>query len=219
VLADLLKPGAVEGVEVITLAMHVDYFNAQWKDPFSSPKLTHRQEIYAATLRGAEVYTPQLIVDGVTQFPGGNRERALAAIRNAAAQSRKGAISLKVNPPKAEGKKLTVVVSLGALPAVTPTDTAEVWVGITEDDLDSQVSAGENKGKRLPHVAVVREWQLAGRLPLDRPTAFDRTGELPLGEDWNREKLKVVVMVQERRTRRILGVATQAVEAAAKTAR
>lgn len=208
VLADLVKAGAVDGADVVGLAMHVDYFNNPWKDPFSSPKFTHRQEIYAATLAGAGVYTPQMIVDGVNQFPGGNRERAIAAVREAAGRGQKGEVTLKVPEPKAGDKTLTAVVSLGALPAVTPTDVAEVWVAVTEDDVTSAVAAGENKGKRLAHVAVVREWQLAGRIPLDRPTAFDRTGELPLNPDWKRDNLRVVVMVQERASRRVLALAT-----------
>jgi hypothetical protein len=44
-LADLAKPDAVDGVQVIPLAMHVDYFNdLGWADPFSAAKFSDRQQ-------------------------------------------------------------------------------------------------------------------------------------------------------------------------------
>ncbi len=48
------------------------------------------------------------------------------------------------------------------IPAVSPGDTAEVMLAITENDLHSQVSRGENAGRTLRHIAVVRQLKVLG---------------------------------------------------------
>src|SRR5919109_268464 len=63
----------VDGVRVIGLSEHVDYWDRLgWKDPFSSRRFTDRQRRYAWVLGGGDrIYTPQMIVDGRTEFIGG----------------------------------------------------------------------------------------------------------------------------------------------------
>ena len=73
------------------------------------------------------------------------------------------------------------------MPAVTPGDEAEVFMAVTEDDLQSDVARGENARQHLSHTGVVREWQLTGKVAADRTPAFDRTGEVILKEGWRRE--------------------------------
>jgi hypothetical protein len=76
----------IEGVQVIALSKHVDYWNHEgWKDPFSSAEFTHRQAEYARAFGDKDgVYTPQMIVDGRIQFVGSQSKTALQAIANAA---------------------------------------------------------------------------------------------------------------------------------------
>src|SRR6516165_10622564 len=66
-LGRLRQETLVEGVEVIPLGLHVDYWNHQgWIDRFSSASYTERQRTYAEKLHIAETYTPQMVVDGAT---------------------------------------------------------------------------------------------------------------------------------------------------------
>src|SRR5215210_6027373 len=47
--------------EIITLALHVDYWNnLGWKDEYSSPLFSQRQTVYAQRLRLDSTYTPQM---------------------------------------------------------------------------------------------------------------------------------------------------------------
>src|ERR1035438_8936724 len=65
----------VAGTEIIAIEEHVDYWNHDgWVDPFSSAEWTQRQAVYTA-LSKKDVYTPELVVDGQSQFVG-NDERA-----------------------------------------------------------------------------------------------------------------------------------------------
>src|SRR5580658_8582882 len=70
--------------QVIVLSEHVDYWDHQgWKDPFSSPVFTERQESYARAFGIDGPYTPQMVVDGKAQFTGGDVRRAVDEINKA----------------------------------------------------------------------------------------------------------------------------------------
>src|SRR5580700_1967772 len=67
--------------QVIVLSEHVDYWDRLgWKDRFSSPAFTERQEVYAKEFGLDSPYTPQMVVDGAAQFTGGDTRRAALEI-------------------------------------------------------------------------------------------------------------------------------------------
>src|SRR5450755_3698233 len=66
---------------VIVLSFHVDYWNnLGWKDPFSSKAFTERQYNYASAIH-AEVYTPQLVINGQSEMVGSNESKISAVIK------------------------------------------------------------------------------------------------------------------------------------------
>ena len=55
----------VEGVEVLPLAFHVDYWNTLgWVDHFSKAAYSQRQRDYVKVLHIDQTYTPQMFIDG-----------------------------------------------------------------------------------------------------------------------------------------------------------
>ena len=85
-LTRLAADQPIPGVLVVPLSLHVDYWNhLGWKDPFSSPQYTARQGTYARRFGSAGgVYTPQMVVDGRTEFVGSDERAARRAIGESA---------------------------------------------------------------------------------------------------------------------------------------
>jgi hypothetical protein len=85
---------------------------------------------------------------------------------------------------------------------------SEILLGVTESGLVTPVFGGENSGRELRHAAVVRSLTSLGRLDPRRPGECSGVAQLNLRQDWNRANLKLVLFVQDRVTRRILGAAS-----------
>jgi hypothetical protein len=199
----------VAGVEIIALEEHVDYWNHDgWVDPYSASQWTERQQNYV-TLIKQDAYTPELVVDGRSQFVGNNPQQAAAEIEKAAAIA-KAPISITA-AAEATGRR-RFKVSVGKLAEGSGGDVAEVWLAITEDGLSSPVSRGENAGHVLQHVATLRSLQKIGVADAGVAAAFTGEKEIKLNSHWNVEHVHVTVFVQKRKSREILGAASIAVK-------
>ena len=206
VLSKLDKIQPIPGVEIIALGEHVDYWNRLgWIDPYSSADFSRRQSIYSDAFNQDGVYTPQMIVDGREEFAGGNMDRARAAIAKAA-QSPKASVQVQAseNSNAANHGVVKLSIHVRDLPRLTDGDSAEVLLAITENNLRSEVSRGENAGRYLRHSAVVRELTVLGDT---NGQSFDAEPRVDLANGWQRDNLRAVAFIQERGRRRILGAA------------
>jgi hypothetical protein len=84
----------------------------------------------------------------------------------------------------------------------------DVYLAVTEKELESQVLGGENAGRRLRHAPVVRSFGIIGRIDPNGSSVGQITNTLRLPHEWKRENLRAVVFVQEHDTLRITGAAT-----------
>jgi hypothetical protein len=208
VLSKLDKMQPIQGVEVIALGEHVDYWNRLgWTDPYSSEDFSRRQSRYSDAFNQNSVYTPQMIVDGRDEFAGGNMERARTAIAKAA-QAPKANIQLasSQNSEATNSRAVKLSLHVSDLPRLTAGDTAEVLLAITENNLRSEVSRGENGGRYLRHSAVVRQLTGLGEIGGSQ-NSFAAEPTVNLDNGWQRDNLRAVAFVQERGTRRVLGAA------------
>ena len=192
-----LAEASVDGALVVPLGEHVDYWDRLgWRDRFSSAALTERQQQYAIRFGGDGPYTPQLVVDGRDECVGSDAASARRAIAKAAAAPH-GTLTIAV----VDGR---VRLSAVNLPQKAD-ERANIVVAITEDGLRSDVTRGENRGRRLTHVAVVRQLGVVGEAA--GATAFVER-PLPVTSEWRREALHIVAFVQQRRAGAVLAAAT-----------
>ncbi|HTU32760.1 MAG TPA: DUF1223 domain-containing protein [Candidatus Acidoferrum sp.] len=208
-LAHLQRTQPVPGADIIALEEHVDYWNnLGWKDPFSSSLFTERQNDYAYFFRTSGPYTPQMVVDGKAQFVGSDEHAALAAIAKAAGAP-KIPVELTQIPDSAAASdnsgNLHLRVRFGPVGNWRHGELARVILVITEDDLSSDVTRGENAGNQLVHRAVVRNFETLGRL--DATGSFEAQPQVNLAESWKRENLRIIAFVQDRSSRDVLGAA------------
>ncbi|MCD9187922.1 MAG: DUF1223 domain-containing protein [Pyrinomonadaceae bacterium] len=181
--------------EVVTLAFHVDYWDyIGWKDVFASPLFTKRQEIYSQKLKLDSTYTPQMIVDGKTQFVGSDAGKAANAIVNAAKDEK---AKVEILP---ENNKFRIKIS-----DIPKHENATVYLAISENNLASSVKNGENSGRKLEHSSVVRELKAIGNIAPEQ-SGFENESVVEISKNWKKEDVKLVVFVQENESRKIIGV-------------
>jgi hypothetical protein len=205
-LARMDETQPVEGAEVIALAQHVDYWNyLGWSDPFSSHEFSERQGEYARAFGRDGVYTPQMVVDGRAEFPGGSSDRAFDAIAQAAREP-KAEVLLSCADARADADApVRLKLSVEKLPKLTDGDAADVLLAVTEGGLSSDVARGENAGRKLAHIGVVRRLTKLGELGAG---AFSTETDVTIEKGWRRENLRAVVILQERASRRVVGAAS-----------
>jgi hypothetical protein len=206
VLTDLVTEQPLDGVQVIALGEHVDYWNyLGWTDRFSSAALTQRQKDYQTSVFSpTPVYTPQLIVDGHLQSIGSDRAAVQRALRRAASET-KAQVRLAVGEPQAGRVSATIAFAPSA--DMTLGLPADVLVAVVEDGLVTDVPRGENRGRTLEHNAVVRRIGTVGEIAHGNGDAR-LTTSIVLAEDWQTERLRIIAFVQERDSRRIIGAAS-----------
>jgi len=134
--------------DILALDFHVTYWDRLgWKDPYSLPQATQRQQRYAALLGRDGVYTPQLVAGGRHQAVGSDRAEVLAAITAAAADG--STVPLQVRRDAA-GLVLDAGAGRGA--------GTLLLVGFDR----ARIAGGENGGRTLTEVNIVRSIATVG---------------------------------------------------------
>jgi hypothetical protein len=183
----------VSTAEIIPLAFHVDYWdNLGWKDKFSSAVYSRRQELYVSRFGLTSSYTPEMVVDGQSEFVGNDTGKASKKISEAASDQ-KGDVLLSV-------KGDTVSVSVSGLPEHHP---STVFLAISEDGITSIVKGGENGGQTFNHSSVVRSLTTVGLVEKDN-NSFESKTSIPVIADLKPENSRLVVFVQDNTSRKII---------------
>jgi len=137
------------GKPVYVLAYHVDYWDRLgWKDPFSDAKFTARQYQYNKQFT-REVYTPQLIINGKAEYIGSDATAIEGAISTALLGSNTATLNLKGQLSK---DSLSVAYNFSGI-----VSDQQLILAVVQRQATSSVRAGENEGKTLSHVQLVRD--------------------------------------------------------------
>jgi hypothetical protein len=208
-LLQQLDQSQIPGAQLIVLSEHVDYWDHDgWKDPHSSHSLTDRQSVYADHFRLKTVYTPQIVVDGAAEFLGSNGPAAKQAIEKARDLEK---LPVRISAISVENPGgLQAHVEADGLPESSRDRKAEMYVVVALNHAESQVAAGENKGRRISHVAVVQSLTKVGSVEKGKNFAKDVRIKLDSGTD--PANLRLIAFVQESGQGRVLGAALQRVE-------
>jgi hypothetical protein len=193
-------PAMFPDLDVIPLSEHVDYWNQQgWRDRFSAPLFSMRQQDYGRVFGLEQVYTPEMIVNGTTEFNGSDVARARQEILKAAAGERAAATIGR------SGSSSAIHLHVEKLPKGVR--NVDVFLAITESNLETSVERGENAGRRLRYIGVVRHLSSVGHFDTQKSASYDADARLNLKPEWRAENVKLVMLVQDRSTRKIIGAA------------
>lgn len=153
--ADVLFKSYVGRSDVIALSMPVDYWDyLGWKDTLASPKFSKRQRTYASARGDGQVYTPQIVINGRAHVVGSSRGDVENALKAAAASPSQVAMKIGMSNGNIE-------IELPASAASSSTDMM-VWLAVVQAEVQVDVRAGENRGRKLTYVNVVRDLVPAG---------------------------------------------------------
>jgi hypothetical protein len=193
--ADLIWSDLQKRNDVVALSFSIDYWDyIGWKDTLARHENTLRQQAYAKDMPSRQVYTPQVIVDGVVDVVGNERDKLVSAIDRRVATSR--------------GKRLPVQLSVSGnvvharIGAGAAGESATIWVAHTAAVKTVKVMRGENSGKVMTYTNVVRDFSPAGTWS-GAAVAID----LPARSQASADADGVAVWVQSGQHGRVLGAA------------
>jgi len=176
---------------IYILAFHVDYWNRLgWKDVFSNHDYSIRQYQYSKWIK-SEVYTPQVIVNGHTEFVGSDEKSLRNAISAGLEKSAKTELSL--NSIKVEGDKAILQYH------VANANGSNLLIALIEKNATTKVKSGENGGRTLAHVQIVSQLKsialksIGGNENIALPHGFDP------------QKFELIGFVQNTQTGEITG--------------
>ncbi|OQV00935.1 hypothetical protein CLAIMM_06369 [Cladophialophora immunda] len=163
-------PNSAAEPEYLLLTYQVTYWNyLGWEDTFSLPINDIRQREYVRRmgLRGA--YTPMVVVNGRGVGVGNTREdleRIVLAGRKPTSETEK--VGIKRLSKGEEDGELGVEIDATDLPpsySQSPAQQLEVWeITYTPSSQDVHIPRGENAGRTLPHLNVVKDVRRIGSL-------------------------------------------------------
>ena len=135
---------------VYILSYHVDYWDRLgWKDKFSDAAYTERQQEYADWLHENSVYTPQIVVNGKEEFVGSNKAALDKALSKSLSDSAKNTLDIEASVGNNQ-------VNVQYTTANIPQDVNLV-VSLIQKAAETSVKGGENSGRKLSHVQIVRK--------------------------------------------------------------
>jgi hypothetical protein len=181
---------------VYILSFHVDYWNnLGWKDPFSSAAYSKRQKEYANRLNLQNIYTPQVIVNGRTEFVGSDERKMLNAIKSSLQKKSAALMTLKILQKNNDQAGLQYDIENA------PGNTS-LLLAVVQKSATIKVERGENGGRTLSHVQIVRTLRMVS---LNGKRNGDTQVILP--SNMGHQEFEIIGFLQNEDTGEIIGAA------------
>jgi hypothetical protein len=180
---------------IYILAYHVDYWNRLgWTDVFSDHEYSNRQIQYGKWLNIRSIYTPQVIVNGSSEFVGSDESAIRSAIQRQLEKDPTSYLKLDIQQSDEELK-----ISYQAGIELKGNTLSLILV---EKFAESKVKKGENAGRTLAHVQNVRKLQKVSLSGLEYGKAI-----MTLPPGLNNQNCEILGLIQSYKNGEVLAVA------------
>ena len=184
---------------VFILGFHVDYWNyLGWKDAFSNAGYSERQKQYAAAFSLNSIYTPQIVVNGETEFVGSDKNKLQKNIEKELSNNTTSSIELSAR--ETDDKKILVNVKTGNQP------NGKINIALVQLKAQSNVAGGENAGRQLHHINIVRDFKTTDATGKQASVILNLPAGL-LKKDCN-----VIAFIQDKNTLRTIDAASVTIQ-------
>ncbi len=181
---------------VYILSYHIDYWNRLgWKDIFSSAQYTERQYQYHRWFT-SQVYTPQLIINGSAEFVGGDAAGISKEVQKVMSHDASTTLSLQAKL-QSESTELHYQIS-GNI------NKEQLLIAVVQKHAVNKVKRGENEGRTLSHVQIVRQFYSFALTPGKKGMV-----KIPSPADFNAAEWEIIGMLQDPNTG-VISAATRA---------
>ena len=178
---------------VFVLGFHVDYWDRLgWQDMYSNKAYTERQSDYANAFSLSSIYTPQVVVNGENEFVGSNKKKLQQTVESALNNEPKVKIILN-----ATNDKSLVTINY----RLSTKEKSVINFALVELNADTDVKRGENSGRKLHHINVVRDFKT---VEAKDNSAGNINFIIPPG--LTTKDIKLIVYLQEKKGLKITGV-------------
>ena len=168
--ADKLAGELAQDPSLIVMSLAIDYWDyLGWKDTLAIAGHSNRQRAYSKARGDREVYTPQVVVNGVAHVLGSDKDAIDKAIDKTRKQPEMLSLPISMS---VTGDQISI-----AIPAAKDATKGEIWLCPITKTVPVTVGRGENSGNTIDYHNVVRRWVKLGDW-----TGAARTFKVPLSD-------------------------------------
>jgi hypothetical protein len=187
-LGELIKVADSASQPVYVIDFHVDVWNRSgWVDKYSDTLHTQRQMNYIGKMKDIPMYTPQSFLNGILSVPGSDKKSITSFIKQTLA--RPSSHFLKTNAYQTHPDTLIIEYEI-----LGSKDSLLINFSVSESDIYTKVTAGENAGKLLHHHNVVRLFKT------EKVVANKAKTYLIIPKNFNLKQTRITTYIQHERT-------------------
>lgn len=151
--ADRAIEALAESDDVVTITYHVDYWNyLGWEDTLGAKENTARQYGYAKTLGIRNVFTPQIVLNGIHDTKVSDAGKIRARLASLGSGNERLSVPVTANLTPAE---MTISIGDGS-------GKADVIIAYYKKRTVVEIKTGENEGKKITYRNAVTKLETVG---------------------------------------------------------